>query len=37
MSLQLATLLAGRVKPTKMFFLTAMLEGIVWAMFAREK
>jgi squalene synthase HpnC len=29
--------LAGRVKPTKMFFLTAMLEGIVWAMFAREK
>jgi squalene synthase HpnC len=29
--------LAGRVKPTKMFFLTAMLEGIVWAIFARGK
>ncbi|WP_374379262.1 squalene synthase HpnC [Dongia sp.] len=29
--------LAGRVKPTKMFFLMAMLEGIAWAMFAREK
>jgi len=29
--------LAGRVKPTKMFFLTAMLEGIAWALFAREK
>ncbi|MDY0874024.1 squalene synthase HpnC [Dongia rigui] len=29
--------LAGRVKPTKMFFLTAMLEGIAWACFARGK
>jgi squalene synthase HpnC len=29
--------LAARVKPTKMFFLTAMLEGIAWAIFARGK
>lgn len=29
--------LAGRVKPTKMFFLTAMLEGVVWACFVRGK
>lgn len=29
--------LARRVKPTKMFFLTAMLEGIIWALFARVK
>lgn len=29
--------LAKRVKPTKMFFLTAMLEGVGWALFARGK
>jgi hydroxysqualene synthase len=29
--------LAGRVKPTKMFFMTAMLEGIAWALFVRGK
>ncbi len=29
--------LAGRVKPTKWFFLTAMIEGFLWAMVARPK
>ncbi len=29
--------LAGRVKPTKMFFLMAMIEGIAWAMIARDR
>lgn len=29
--------LAGRVKPTKWFFLSAMIEGFLWAMVARPK
>lgn len=29
--------LAGRVKPTKLFFLGATLEGVVWAMLARRR
>ncbi|WP_374652671.1 squalene synthase HpnC [Dongia sp.] len=29
--------LAARVKPTKLFFVTAMMEGVVWALMARRR
>ena len=29
--------LAGRVKPTKLFFVTAMIEGVLWALLAKKQ